>query len=143
MRTGGACACDAPARHSLQAYRPSCLALVPRLAELFPFTEFFADAPQPLFKGEKYEEDWEKAQVCLAGLGVEPPRCASTQQAGVQHKAAERAALFFAFKRRLAVLVCDRDSPVAAPLPPMPAPPAGLLPPPAHDVPGAGGDPAL
>jgi intron-binding protein aquarius len=26
------------------------------VGELFPFKEFFADAPQPLFKGQSYEE---------------------------------------------------------------------------------------
>ncbi|EFN59246.1 hypothetical protein CHLNCDRAFT_29663 [Chlorella variabilis] len=36
--------------------------------ELFPFTEFFADAAQPLFKGERYEEDMEKAQGCFRHL---------------------------------------------------------------------------
>ena len=36
-------------------------------ADLFPFTEYFADAPQPLFKGQAYEEDWEKAQVGAGG----------------------------------------------------------------------------
>jgi intron-binding protein aquarius len=35
-------------------------------AELFPFAEYFSDAAQPLFKGELYEEDLEKAQVRLA-----------------------------------------------------------------------------
>lgn len=38
-------------------------------ADLFPFTEYFADAPQPLFKGQAYEEDWEKAQVGAGGQG--------------------------------------------------------------------------
>ena len=43
---------------------PSCSA-----AELFPFAEYFSDAAQPLFKGERYEEDLERAQVRLAGAG--------------------------------------------------------------------------
>ncbi|KAL4443940.1 hypothetical protein ABPG75_011677 [Micractinium tetrahymenae] len=47
-----------------KARTPECV------KELFPFTEFFADAPQPLFKGEKYEEDWEKAQGCFRHLRV-------------------------------------------------------------------------
>lgn len=46
-----------------------CLPLHIAGAELFPFTEFFADAAQPLFKGERYEEDMEKAQVTLAKSG--------------------------------------------------------------------------
>lgn len=37
------------------------------VAELFPFTEYFADAPQPLFKpGASYEDDME---VCLGLFG--------------------------------------------------------------------------
>lgn len=51
----------------------------PTPADLFPFTEYFADAPQPLFKGQAYEEDWEKAQVggseCLSGCGACRPVC--------------------------------------------------------------------
>ena len=30
----------------------------------FPFKKFFADAPQPLFKGKSYEEDFEIAMGC-------------------------------------------------------------------------------
>lgn len=33
-------------------------------AELFPFTRFFADAPQPLFSGKSYEEDMKVAHGC-------------------------------------------------------------------------------
>ncbi|PSC68726.1 Intron-binding aquarius [Micractinium conductrix] len=44
------------------AKTPACV------KELFPFTPFFADAPQPLFKGERYAEDWEKAQGCFRHL---------------------------------------------------------------------------
>jgi len=32
---------------------------------LFPFTEFFSDAPQPLFPGESYEADLEVAEGCF------------------------------------------------------------------------------
>merc|ERR1712232_1275907 len=32
---------------------------------LFPFTEFFSDAPQPLFPGTSYEEDMEVARGCF------------------------------------------------------------------------------
>uniref|UniRef100_A0A383WJ31 Uncharacterized protein n=1 Tax=Tetradesmus obliquus TaxID=3088 RepID=A0A383WJ31_TETOB len=38
------------------------------VGELFPFKEFFADAPQPLFKGSSYEEDMEVAQGCFRHL---------------------------------------------------------------------------
>lgn len=31
----------------------------------FPFTKFFADAPQPLFKGESFVADYEMAQSCF------------------------------------------------------------------------------
>lgn len=31
------------------------------VGELFPFKEFFADAPQPLFKGSSYEEVGQRA----------------------------------------------------------------------------------
>ena len=30
----------------------------------FPFTKFFEDAPQPIFKGKSYEEDMEIARGC-------------------------------------------------------------------------------
>eukprot|EP00927_Polykrikos_kofoidii_P015303 TRINITY_DN16783_c2_g1_i1.p1 TRINITY_DN16783_c2_g1~~TRINITY_DN16783_c2_g1_i1.p1 ORF type:complete len:1868 (+),score=425.70 TRINITY_DN16783_c2_g1_i1:78-5681(+) len=32
---------------------------------LFPFTEFFTDAPSPLFRGQSYEEDLEIAEGCF------------------------------------------------------------------------------
>ena len=38
---------------------------VSKIQECFPFTRFFANAPQPLFKGRTYEEDWEIAQGCF------------------------------------------------------------------------------
>lgn len=31
----------------------------------FPFTRYFADAPQPVFKGVSYEEDFSIAQGCM------------------------------------------------------------------------------
>lgn len=55
----------------------------PRPAELFPFADFFADAPQPLFGGESYEADWEKAQVGGAWGGAGGPgRCGGTRPTG-------------------------------------------------------------
>jgi intron-binding protein aquarius len=37
---------------------------VEAVASAFPFTDFFADAPQPLFKGVSFEEDMETAVGC-------------------------------------------------------------------------------
>uniref|UniRef100_A0A183J7H6 AQR helicase n=1 Tax=Soboliphyme baturini TaxID=241478 RepID=A0A183J7H6_9BILA len=37
---------------------------VQNVSKLFPFTAFFADTAQPLFKGESYEADVETAQSC-------------------------------------------------------------------------------
>ena len=31
----------------------------------FPFTRFFEDAPQPVFKGNSFDEDFEIAQGCF------------------------------------------------------------------------------
>ena len=31
----------------------------------FPFTRFFEDAPQPVFKGDSFDEDFEIAQGCF------------------------------------------------------------------------------
>ena len=36
---------------------------------LFPFSKFFADAPQPLFPGDSYESDLEIAEGCFRYLG--------------------------------------------------------------------------
>ncbi|GBL77335.1 RNA helicase aquarius [Araneus ventricosus] len=36
-----------------------------KVAECFPFTKFFDNAPQPLFRGTNYEEDMEKAEGCF------------------------------------------------------------------------------
>ncbi|XP_064457354.1 RNA helicase aquarius-like [Ornithodoros turicata] len=36
--------------------------------EHFPFTKFFSNAPQPLFHGERFEDDMEKAQSCFRYL---------------------------------------------------------------------------
>lgn len=33
------------------------------IAELFPFTKYFANAPQPIFKGESFQQDWDIAEV--------------------------------------------------------------------------------
>jgi len=38
------------------------------VAELFPFKEYFADAPQPLFAGKTYEQDMERARGCFRHL---------------------------------------------------------------------------
>ncbi|BET02370.1 Aquarius homolog (Mouse) [Nesidiocoris tenuis] len=38
---------------------------VEKIGEEFPFKSFFADAPQPLFKGTSYEEDMDKADGCF------------------------------------------------------------------------------
>lgn len=35
-----------------------------RIAELFPFAEYFSNAPQPIFKGEDYAADLEAARGC-------------------------------------------------------------------------------
>jgi len=35
------------------------------VANHFPFVDFFADAPQPLFKGYSYEDDMDKARSCF------------------------------------------------------------------------------
>lgn len=43
------------------------------VAELFPFTEYFADAPQPLFKsGASYEDDMEVGQTMHITKGKVP-----------------------------------------------------------------------
>ena len=39
-----------------------------QVAKQFPFTEFFAQAPPPLFAGETYEADMEAARVCWRHL---------------------------------------------------------------------------
>ncbi len=33
------------------------------IVELFPFTKYFSNAPQPVFKGESFEQDWDIAEV--------------------------------------------------------------------------------
>ncbi|XP_073987602.1 RNA helicase aquarius [Rhodnius prolixus] len=38
---------------------------IEKIAEDFPFLSFFSDAPQPLFKKQSYEEDFEIAQGCF------------------------------------------------------------------------------
>ena len=35
------------------------------LAEYFPFKKFFENAPQPIFKGNSYEEDFDIAEGCF------------------------------------------------------------------------------
>jgi len=49
----------AKARELLKSGRRTAVAL------LFPFTEFFSDAPQPLFPGESYEADLDIAEGCF------------------------------------------------------------------------------
>ena len=34
----------------------------------FPFTKFFENAPQPVFKGRSKEEDWEIAEGCFSHI---------------------------------------------------------------------------
>lgn len=36
-----------------------------QVATFFPFHEYFANAPQPIFKGRSYEEDMEIAEGCF------------------------------------------------------------------------------
>ena len=42
--------------------------LISSIADLFPFTEFFSNAPQPIFHERTYEEDWEIAEGCFRHL---------------------------------------------------------------------------
>lgn len=35
------------------------------VSAFFPFHEYFANAPQPIFKGRSYEEDMEIAEGCF------------------------------------------------------------------------------
>lgn len=35
------------------------------IEKYFPFSKYFANAPQPLFKGVSFEEDWDIAEVCI------------------------------------------------------------------------------
>ena len=35
------------------------------MKDLFPFNEFFKNAPQPLFKGRTYAEDMDIAEGCF------------------------------------------------------------------------------
>lgn len=35
------------------------------VSSLFPFHQYFANAPQPIFKGKSYEEDMEIAEGCF------------------------------------------------------------------------------
>ena len=37
---------------------------VEAIAQEFPFTGYFANAPQPLFLGRSFAEDWDIAEVC-------------------------------------------------------------------------------
>lgn len=38
---------------------------VVEISTLFPFHEYFANAPRPIFKGRSYEEDMEIAEGCF------------------------------------------------------------------------------
>lgn len=38
---------------------------VTEVSAFFPFHEYFANAPQPIFKGRSYEEDMEIAEGCF------------------------------------------------------------------------------
>jgi intron-binding protein aquarius len=38
---------------------------LPLISKLFPFTSYFSNAPQPIFKGQTFDEDWEIAQGCF------------------------------------------------------------------------------
>jgi len=40
-------------------------ARVEKIQELFPFTRFFENAPQPVFKGRTFEEDFDIAEGCF------------------------------------------------------------------------------
>jgi len=40
-------------------------AKVEKIEELFPFTKFFENAPQPVFKGRTFEEDFDIAEGCF------------------------------------------------------------------------------
>lgn len=43
----------------------STLPDVTEVSTFFPFHEYFANAPQPIFKGRSYEEDMEIAEGCF------------------------------------------------------------------------------
>ena len=45
--------------HSLQEKK------VEKIKELFPFNEFFKNAPQPMFRGRTYAEDLDIAEGCF------------------------------------------------------------------------------
>ena len=45
---------------SLVLFQPEGLQAI---SELFPFHRYFSNAPQPLFKGRSFQEDWDIAEV--------------------------------------------------------------------------------
>ncbi|XP_013382213.1 intron-binding protein aquarius-like isoform X1 [Lingula anatina] len=45
--------------------KPGQAEAVEKIAELFPFTKFFENAPQPVFKGQSYAEDLDIAEGCF------------------------------------------------------------------------------
>jgi len=40
-------------------------AKIEKIQELFPFTKYFGNAPQPIFKGRTFEEDFDIAEGCF------------------------------------------------------------------------------
>ena len=42
------------------SFQPEGLAAI---VEQFPFTRYFSNAPQPIFKGDSFSEDWDIAEV--------------------------------------------------------------------------------
>ena len=42
------------------------------IAGEFPFTKYFSNAPQPVFKGRSFAEDWDIAEVCNYSVKTHP-----------------------------------------------------------------------
>ena len=59
-KVGGVVGCGLSWSCDLFSLQPEGLIAI---TELFPFAKYFSNAPQPLFKGQSFAEDWDIAEV--------------------------------------------------------------------------------
>lgn len=79
---------------------------VNRISEEFPFAAFFANAPQPIFRGRDYEEDLDMAEGCRRHLDGVFERLNEYRAFELLHKARDRSKYLLVKEAKIIAMTC-------------------------------------
>ncbi len=79
---------------------------VSKLKELFPFTKFFENAPQPVFKGRTYEEDLDIAEGCFRHIKLIFTQLEEFRAVELMRSGADRAQFLMVKEAKIIAMTC-------------------------------------